>query len=1001
MDQRSDQGRDPAHGPGRDSDFGQNRDRDRPESQAEGTLGAPGAAGGDEPGVYVSGADEPGVQRDLVEQALRSPGRPIDPARRGALETFHQTDLSGVRLHTGAVARRSAAAIGARAYTVGADIVLGAGGEDAETIGHETRHVGQQSEGRVAGVDNGGGLRISDPGHTEEREAAADGVAFRQGMPYAPSAFARRAVTEHLAAAPPPGPGGSATVRRAVQRMRDDAEPPAKKARTKGKSQKDLVDDVTQVVIDSGAASYGGGRHGRATDEVRLRYARDKEEERSGQTLSHLSFLTYDAIRAAQDAAGGGESGRADVDDREVQGMLINDRLLFASNFNDSIDSLKKAGDEQRTLRDLLRAQQSEENRRAGLHDQDATEYVDRLKRAEAKINQVFDGERGVDGEDATAEAVRASLGRPVMYVDAADPRMKALLTEPQYAGSVMMLRFGATDKTAKTAKTAGAEEPGAKAKRAPNASATSHSMHAEQKLLVAIRSAGLRPEEVKGDFAIEGKYRGCLGCNAALRYYRDVAGFGNLEFNPNYGFYYEKSVKTLAQHLRHVVDDPQYLEYVKAMLDAPMSTAAPSWQAPPRDDPTFTDDNGPQTLTSAANAQGRGYTTASDTDAESRTASSDSDSDSGSDPDRMPGIEGASRTRRRKLVTGTRSGGRKLGPGKAGAATRPTRAARVADDADVARLVAVWGKGPAAREEQGRVFRDMAAGGPSGKKKMSAVEIVEITGASESIVRRLLKGTTGHEARDGRQADPERKRVPQRAGGGGKAKKTATTFTKGANVLPEKDRADIQEALRAAGNHAFYRDWQELHDTGNPTGRTLSPGDMDDRLARTLDGIRERVAIPQLARELFLTADALRKFLNRKFGTLNAGGKPAVRPPAAPPPSTPGGDVEMGDPEPAAASSSAAAPREPAGYDHRVDAQGQHTYVRTSTGDVYYFGDDGRLALLPPDRSPGPQEESSASEDDAASERESGPEYSDAGDTDSDVPYEGKGKGKAPARRR
>ncbi|MCD7829257.1 MAG: DUF4157 domain-containing protein, partial [Clostridiales bacterium] len=53
-------------------------------------------------------------------------------------------DFSGVRFHTGAEAAARADAMGARAYTSGADVYFGAGGFDAAVAAHELVHTVQQ-----------------------------------------------------------------------------------------------------------------------------------------------------------------------------------------------------------------------------------------------------------------------------------------------------------------------------------------------------------------------------------------------------------------------------------------------------------------------------------------------------------------------------------------------------------------------------------------------------------------------------------------------------------------------------------------------------------------------------------------------------------------------------------------------------------------------------------------------------------------------------------------
>jgi len=80
----------------------------------------------------------------VVEQVLRSPGRPLNHQTRQVMESRLGRDFSEVRVHTGPTAATSARAVGARAYTVGRDVVLGEGGADRRLLAHELVHVGQQ-----------------------------------------------------------------------------------------------------------------------------------------------------------------------------------------------------------------------------------------------------------------------------------------------------------------------------------------------------------------------------------------------------------------------------------------------------------------------------------------------------------------------------------------------------------------------------------------------------------------------------------------------------------------------------------------------------------------------------------------------------------------------------------------------------------------------------------------------------------------------------------------
>lgn len=113
----------------------------------------------------------------IVHEVLRSPGRPLDSATRTFVESRFGHDFSRVRVHTGARAAESARTVNAQAYTVGRDIVFGAGeyapvsGPANRLLAHELAHVVQQER---AGSD----ARIED-----QAEAAAARVAEGYSVP--------------------------------------------------------------------------------------------------------------------------------------------------------------------------------------------------------------------------------------------------------------------------------------------------------------------------------------------------------------------------------------------------------------------------------------------------------------------------------------------------------------------------------------------------------------------------------------------------------------------------------------------------------------------------------------------------------------------------------------------------------------------------------------------------------------------------------------------------
>ncbi len=126
----------------------------------KGRDGSPTAGAGDvaEARAHLGAGDSvPGSLRSEVEQAT------------GA-------DLSGVRVHRDGPATAQAHQLGARAFTVGSDIVLGPGEEGPGTLvgdallAHELAHAAQQSGGP-------GPAEKSDGGSTDQAETAADDVA--------------------------------------------------------------------------------------------------------------------------------------------------------------------------------------------------------------------------------------------------------------------------------------------------------------------------------------------------------------------------------------------------------------------------------------------------------------------------------------------------------------------------------------------------------------------------------------------------------------------------------------------------------------------------------------------------------------------------------------------------------------------------------------------------------------------------------------------------------
>lgn len=117
----------------------------------------------------------------VVHDVLRSPGQPLDASTRAFMEQRFQHDFSRVRLHTDERAATSARAVNASAYTVGRDVVFGAGQYAPQSsagqrlLAHELAHVRQQANNFAsgAGFNHLANLRIGPANGVLEHEADA------------------------------------------------------------------------------------------------------------------------------------------------------------------------------------------------------------------------------------------------------------------------------------------------------------------------------------------------------------------------------------------------------------------------------------------------------------------------------------------------------------------------------------------------------------------------------------------------------------------------------------------------------------------------------------------------------------------------------------------------------------------------------------------------------------------------------------------------------------
>ncbi len=124
-----------------------------------------------------------------VDRVLASAGRPLDLALRQDMEQRFGHDFSRVRVHSGTAAEQSALDVDAHAYTVGQEVVFGAGRFAPEThegrrlLAHELTHAIQQGNcGPALRRDVRGPKATATPGDWKDKVAKATTAADRAAL---------------------------------------------------------------------------------------------------------------------------------------------------------------------------------------------------------------------------------------------------------------------------------------------------------------------------------------------------------------------------------------------------------------------------------------------------------------------------------------------------------------------------------------------------------------------------------------------------------------------------------------------------------------------------------------------------------------------------------------------------------------------------------------------------------------------------------------------------
>nr|MDQ3368275.1 DUF4157 domain-containing protein [Myxococcota bacterium] len=163
-----------------------------------------------------------------VARAGAGQGAALPDPLREKFEGSLGTDLSGVRVHTGAASHEAAGAVGAHAYALGNDIHFASGQYDPhssggqELIAHEVAHTVQQRGGAPARQHK---LAISQPGDSFEREADVAASAMVRGEAASVSGGGVQiARTENTELVPGPKPSKADSTKASVAKQSVDVQ---------------------------------------------------------------------------------------------------------------------------------------------------------------------------------------------------------------------------------------------------------------------------------------------------------------------------------------------------------------------------------------------------------------------------------------------------------------------------------------------------------------------------------------------------------------------------------------------------------------------------------------------------------------------------------------------------------------------------------------------------------------------------------------------------------
>ncbi|MDQ0585619.1 eCIS core domain-containing protein [Streptomyces rishiriensis] len=388
-------------------------------------------------------AQQAAVQRQVsLAEVTGSGGSGLEPRIQAKAEQAYGMSLGHVRVHNDATAQRASADFKAHAMTVGHHIVLGSSQVDDETMFHELDHVRQQSQGPVAGTDNGSGVKVSDPGDAFERQSSANGRLVAQGSApdlSLPGAAGHGAPVQRTAV----GTGE----RQSVQRM--PAASSAKARSKKGGQAKTVAQAITKALVDNhGWKEYGGAQNktvhlpvasasapAHATSEglkgaalskmyhgtENIRKERSFAAERVDQALRWISTVTFNYLNDQRKQPEEVQAGLSAVQDETMDGDAAKRYQLYISSNKDGAN---------KALSDLYAGQ---ENAKAFLtaillHNEPnlASRSAREQRHAQKLASRLLKDRTGMEAYGAVLQALGGSVSVPEKREDSATDGLHA-----------------------------------------------------------------------------------------------------------------------------------------------------------------------------------------------------------------------------------------------------------------------------------------------------------------------------------------------------------------------------------------------------------------------------------------------------------------------------------------------------------------------------------------------------------------------------------------------